>query len=57
MKYGMNLLLWSGNITAEHYPVIASIKKAGFDGVEVPVFGGEPADYQPLRAELDKQGL
>jgi D-psicose/D-tagatose/L-ribulose 3-epimerase len=57
MKYGMNLLLWSGNITAEHYPVIASIKKAGFDGVEVPVFGGEPADYKPLRAELDKQGL
>lgn len=57
MKYGMNLLLWSGNITAEHYPVIESIKKAGFDGVEVPVFGGEPADYKPLRAELDKQGL
>ena len=57
MKYGMNLLLWSGNITAEHYPVIANIKRAGFDGVEVPVFGGEPADYKPLRAELDKQGL
>ena len=57
MKYGMNLLLWSGNITAEHYPVIANIKRAGFDGVEVPVFGGEPADYKPLKVELDKLGL
>lgn len=57
MKYGMNLLLWSGNIAAEHYPVLAKIKAAGFDGVEVPVFGGEPADYKPLRAELDKLGL
>ena len=33
MKYGMNLLLWSGNITAEHYPVIETIRMAGFDGV------------------------
>ena len=32
-------------------------QEAGFDGVEIPVFGGEPADYKPLRAELDKNGL
>ena len=36
MKYGMNLLLWSGSINEEHYPVIANIKKAGFDGVVEP---------------------
>jgi D-psicose/D-tagatose/L-ribulose 3-epimerase len=57
MKYGMNLLLWSGSIGPDHYPLLASLKAAGFDGVEVPVFGGEPADYKPLRAELDKNGL
>ena len=57
MKYGMNLLLWSGSIGVDHYPLLASLKSAGFDGVEVPVFGGEPADYKPLRAELDKNGL
>ncbi len=57
MKLGMNLLLWTGNVTAEHYPLLAKLKAAGFDGVEVPVFGGAPADYKPLRAELDNQGL
>ena len=57
MKYGMNLLLWSGSIGPEHYALIADLKKTGFDGVEIPVFGGEPADYKPLRAELDRNGL
>jgi D-psicose/D-tagatose/L-ribulose 3-epimerase len=57
MKYGMNLLLWTGNVTAELYPLLAKLKAAGFDGVEIPVFGGTPADYKPLRAELDRNGL
>jgi len=57
MKYGMNLLLWSGSIGPEHYPLLAKLKAVGFDGVEIPVFGGEPDDYKPLRAELDKNGL
>jgi D-psicose/D-tagatose/L-ribulose 3-epimerase len=57
MKVGMNLLLWSGSITEEHFPTIAKIKAAGFDGVEIPLFGGDAAQYKALRAELDKQGL
>lgn len=57
MKYGMNLLLWTGNVAAEHFPLLAKLKAAGFDGVEIPVFGGTPADYKPVRAELDKNGL
>jgi D-psicose/D-tagatose/L-ribulose 3-epimerase len=57
MKYGMNLLLWTGNVTAEHFPLLARLKAAGFDGVEIPVFGGTPDDYKPVRAELDKNGL
>ena len=54
MKLGMNLLLWTGGVTAEHFPLLAKLKAAGFDGVELPVFGGSPADYKPIRAELDK---
>jgi D-psicose/D-tagatose/L-ribulose 3-epimerase len=57
MKVGMNLLLWTGNITSEHFPLLGKLKAAGFDGVELPVFGGAPSDYKPIRAELDKQGL
>ncbi len=57
MKLGMNLLLWTGGVTSEHFPLLAKLKAAGFDGVEIPVFGGTPADYKPVRAELDKLGL
>lgn len=57
MKIGMNLLLWTGSVTAEHYSLLAKLKAVGFDGVELPVFGGTAADYKPLKAELDKQGL
>jgi D-psicose/D-tagatose/L-ribulose 3-epimerase len=57
MKIGMNLLLWTGSVTTEHYPLLNKLKATGFDGVEVPLFGGAPDDYKPLRAELDKCGL
>jgi D-psicose/D-tagatose/L-ribulose 3-epimerase len=57
MKVGMNLLLWSGSITEEHFPVIAKIRAAGFDGVELPLFGGDAKQYKAIKAELDKQGL
>jgi len=57
MKTGMNLLLWTGQVTSEHFPLLGHLKAAGFDGVEIPIFGGEPADYKPVRAELDKLGL
>jgi D-psicose/D-tagatose/L-ribulose 3-epimerase len=57
MKVGMNLLLWTGAVTSEHFPLLGKLKAAGFDGVELPVFGGTSADYKPIRAELDKQGL
>jgi D-psicose/D-tagatose/L-ribulose 3-epimerase len=57
MKIGMNLLLWTGSVTEADFPTIAKIKAAGFDGVEIPLFGGDAAQYKTLRAELDKQGL
>ena len=57
MKTGMNLLLWSTHVTAEHFPLFAKLKAAGFDGVEVPLFEGHAAHYKTLRKELDKHGL
>jgi D-psicose/D-tagatose/L-ribulose 3-epimerase len=57
MKYGFNLLLWSSHVTKQHLPVIRALKKAGYDGVEIPMFEGEPAHYAWLGEELDKLGL
>lgn len=57
MKYGMNLLLWATHVTSEHFPVLAELKKTGYDGVEIPLFAGDAAHYRTLRKELDNLGL
>lgn len=57
MKIGMNLLLWTGHVTRELFPVLAKLKQAGFDGVEIPLFEGDAAHYQTIRKELDNLGL
>jgi D-psicose/D-tagatose/L-ribulose 3-epimerase len=57
MKIGMNLLLWTTHVTEEHYPQLEKIKSTGFDGVEIPIFGGEDAHYQKLRKKLDELHL
>jgi D-psicose/D-tagatose/L-ribulose 3-epimerase len=57
MKIGMNLLLWTGHVTAEHFPILGKLKHVGFDGVELPIFDGDVAHYKLIRKELDNQGL
>jgi len=57
MKLGMNLLLWTGFVTEAEYPVMAKIKAAGYDGVELPIFDEDVSRYKAIRAELDRQGL
>jgi D-psicose/D-tagatose/L-ribulose 3-epimerase len=57
MKVGMNLLLWTGHVTEEHFPLLAKIKATGYDGVEIPLFEGDPSHYKTVKRELDKLGL
>lgn len=57
MKFGFNLLLWTPHVTKDHLPVLKALKKAGYDGVEVPLFEGMPEHYEWLGGELDKLGL
>jgi D-psicose/D-tagatose/L-ribulose 3-epimerase len=58
MKIGMNLLLWTTHVTEEHYPQLEKIKSTGFDGVEIPIFGGgAEAHYHRLRKKLDELRL
>ena len=57
MKIGMNLLLWATHVTEEHYPHLEKIKSTGFDGVEVPIFGGDDAHYRKLRTKLNELQL
>lgn len=57
MKYGMNMLLWTSDVTAEHYPVLESLKSWGYDGVELPVFEMDQAKFAALGKKLDSIGL
>jgi D-psicose/D-tagatose/L-ribulose 3-epimerase len=57
MKIGMNLLLWATHVTEEHYPHLEKIKSTGFDGVEIPIFGGDDAHYHKLGKKLGELEL
>ncbi len=57
MKIGINMLLWASDVTEEHYPQLEKIKATGFDGVEIPLFGGEDGHYLKLRKKLDELEL
>jgi D-psicose/D-tagatose/L-ribulose 3-epimerase len=57
MRFGMNLLLWTAHTTAEHFPLFAKLKQAGFDGVEMPLFQGDEAHYKKIGQELKNLGL
>lgn len=57
MLTGMNLLLWTGHVTAQHFPLFDKLKKAGFDGVELPLFEGDLAHYKMVGEELKHHGL
>jgi D-psicose/D-tagatose/L-ribulose 3-epimerase len=53
MKLGMNMLLWGADVTGPEYgPTFEMLADAGYEGIEVPIFGG--ADPQALGALGDR---
>jgi len=57
MQTGMNLLLWTSHVTAQHFPLLGKLKQAGYDGVEIPLFEGDAAHFKTVQKELANQGL
>jgi len=57
MKFGMNLLLWTGAMNDDMIPVVASLKEMGYDGVEIPVFEDNLELYTQWGARLQEMGL
>ncbi|MEZ6064794.1 MAG: sugar phosphate isomerase/epimerase family protein [Planctomycetaceae bacterium] len=57
MKYGFNLLLWSANVDEALFPVLENLKSWGYDGVELPVFDFNAANFQNVGKKLDELGL
>jgi D-psicose/D-tagatose/L-ribulose 3-epimerase len=58
MKIGMNLLLWTGHVTEEHFPLFRQLRAAGFDGVEIPVFDvSDQGHYRTIGRAAHDAGL
>jgi D-psicose/D-tagatose/L-ribulose 3-epimerase len=53
----MNLLLWTGDLGDEHAPVLESLRKMGYDGVEIPLFDNDLKKYARWSKRLDEMGL
>ena len=57
MKYGMNMLLWTTDVNESHFGILESLKKIGYDGVELPVFEMDVAKFANLGRKLSDLGL
>ena len=57
MKFGMNLLLWSGEMNDSLIPVLESLKEMGYDGVELPIFDMDVDAWAQWGKRLDNLGL
>ena len=57
MKFGMNLQLWSGDVTEAMLPLLETLKVMGFDGVECPVYDLDPDKWARWGRRLDDMGL
>ena len=56
VQIGFNLLVVSGFVTSEHYPLLDCLKALGY-GVETPIFGGDVPHYQELGRVCRDKGL
>ena len=57
MKVGFNMLLWTTHVTDADLPNLESIKKVGFDGVEIPVFEGQVDHFEKIGRAIKDNGL
>ena len=57
MKIGFNMLLWTTHVTEEHLPILETLKKVGYDGVEIPLFEGKVAHFEKVGKAIRDNGL
>ncbi len=57
MKLGFCMLLWTTSVTRDDRALLEDLRATGYDGVEIPIFEGEPEDYARLGKLLDEVGL
>ncbi len=57
MKLGINLYLWADHMHDALLPVLQSVQRIGYDGVEVPIFDLDRVSWARWSQRLDDIGL
>jgi D-psicose/D-tagatose/L-ribulose 3-epimerase len=57
MKFGVNTFIWTAVFDDSHYALLPGIKKAGFDGVELPLINPDQVDAADIRRVLAENEL
>ncbi len=57
MKTGFNLLLWTTHVTEKDFHLFETLKKIGYDGVEIPIFEGDVSHFEKIGRALKDNGL
>lgn len=57
MKIGMNMHLWSTNVTQEHFADIETLKEIGYDGIEIFLAEPDRANYEQVGSFLQSIDL
>lgn len=57
MRIGFNMLLWTTHVVDEHFRLFAALKRAGYDGVEIPIFEGGEAHFRRVGQAVADEGL
>ena len=56
-KFGIHLMVWSGQAGARELALLPAIKELGYDGVEIPIFDPDALEAAAVRAALAQSGL
>jgi D-psicose/D-tagatose/L-ribulose 3-epimerase len=57
MRIGFNLLLWTTHVGDEHFRLFDALKRAGYNGVEIPIFEGDTAHFRKIGRAVADAGL
>ncbi|HET8735580.1 MAG TPA: sugar phosphate isomerase/epimerase family protein, partial [Pricia sp.] len=57
MKIGMNMLLWTNHVTERHFPIIDTLKKTGYEGIELFLGEGNVSHYSKLGHHFSDIGM
>ena len=57
MKFGVNVFIWTASFGPANHPLLPAIKRAGFDGVELPLINPAEVDASAIRRVVSENAL